>query len=134
MSQVYASGDGSGHIANLTASTKATLVRGAGGPVTYFAGGGTAFGLTWTHADSSDSGAGDQDFTISATSSTTLPTGTWELSSFNSHASVMICIEIESASEFACFLIDQAGGLSGTWTRVNWTGWPVKRLTTFYNG
>jgi hypothetical protein len=136
MSQVYPSSGYPGHPANLTASTNAVLIRGTnpGDSVSYFAGGGTAFGLTWTHADSSDSGAGNQDYTLSATSSLETSKGTWTLSSFNSHVSVMICIEIESANEFACFLIDQAGGLSGTWSLLNWTGFPVKRLTTFYNG
>jgi hypothetical protein len=111
------------------------IVRGAhpNDAAAHFAGGHQVFGLTWTHADSSDSGAGNQDFTITATDVASA-TGTWTLSSFNSHANVMICIEINGAPEFACFLINQGAGLSGTWTLANWTNTPFRRLSVFYNG
>jgi hypothetical protein len=126
------SGNDSGHPATLSSTTKAVVARGVTNAISELSG-KTIFGLTWTLADTSDGASGDQDFTVSA-SQTAEGSGTWSVSSFNSHSNVMLVMECSGGQEAACFLVNQAGGLSGTWSLVNWTGHPFRRISAWYNG
>jgi hypothetical protein len=132
MATVYPStGPDAGHPTNLSASTKAVVLRGVTNAISELS--GEVFGLAWTLADTSDGASGDQDFTVSA-SQTSEGAGTWSVSSFNSHSNVMLVMECGGGQECACFLVDQASGLSGTWATRNWTGHPFRRMSAWYNG
>lgn len=118
---------------NVNASTRGAIVRAFGADPAEYLASGAMFHLTgWTKASDTVAGGGDHSLTISATPSKGVE-GTWSVNDFGGHANVLIVIEA-GADGWAGFLVDQAAGLSGSWTTAGMGLGSASQLSLWYNG